>query len=281
MGKESTSVGQLFSRVYLERGKPIADSKRFRKRIAAFISGGDLIPTDHIAKNIRIELGVDVPYGLAGYNINEFIEEALIADVLSALTIITRNLKYPGAHKKIWIEFVQRVFDEENIHYKIDEKGGVHYLVDEEFERNRSATLFALEDERYKAVRTAYDSAFAGLDPTNTNSKDALRNIFEAIETLYKIMIGATGSENINKQGIKMHIQPKALNLYGTDETAKRATEKYIESMCDWISAVHDYRHGQNTQEPVQPPTELVIALLASGANYIRWLINIDIETNK
>jgi len=43
---------------------------------------------------------------------------------------------------------VARVFREESMAYEIDEQGGVHPLVDSEFQRNRHETLISLASSR-------------------------------------------------------------------------------------------------------------------------------------
>jgi hypothetical protein len=48
--------------------------------------------------------------------------------------------------------------------------------------------------------------------------------------------------------------------------------------MKDWINAAQLYRHGQEQQEPAEPPMDLVIAHLSVGASYLRWMIQLCSE---
>jgi hypothetical protein len=45
--------------------------------------------------------------------------------------------------------------------------------------------------------------------------------------------------------------------------------------MKDWITGAQPYRHGQEVEEPAEPPVELVVAFLSAGAVYLRWLIEL------
>jgi hypothetical protein len=51
---------------------------------------------------------------------------------------------------------------------------------------------------------------------------------------------------------------------------------KLVQSLKEWIEACHMYRHAQRDEEPVQPSLDFAIALISSGASYLRWLGTID-----
>jgi hypothetical protein len=46
--------------------------------------------------------------------------------------------------------------------------------------------------------------------------------------------------------------------------------------MEEWINAAQLYRHGQEQQEPAEPPMDFVIAHLSAGATYLRWMIELN-----
>jgi hypothetical protein len=56
---------------------------------------------------------------------------------------------------------------------------------------------------------------------------------------------------------------------------------KLIESFCDWIDGCHNYRHEHSQEHVIEPPLEIVVEYVSSGASYLRWLIEIDAQTNK
>ena len=55
--------------------------------------------------------------------------------------------------------------------------------------------------------------------------------------------------------------------------------EGLINSMADWVDALHNYRHGQASDEPIAPSEELTIHIISTGSSYIRWLSQFDQKT--
>lgn len=176
--------GMRFSLLYLDRSEPLKDSKRFRNRLAAFYYAHFKFYEDAITNSIELEIGADVPLGI----LPDFFKNSELRDLLDSITVIYKTLKLvTSGWENDWKGFVSRAFSEENLGYQVDEKCGVHYFVDEEFERNRFSTLLALDNPRYSAVRTAYDMAYQYLDTQPMDAKGAVRSIFESIEILVKL----------------------------------------------------------------------------------------------
>jgi hypothetical protein len=92
-------------------------------------------------------------HNTAFFNFNQFFTGSPIELVLSAITLVWRYLKanhqqpvtrqdrsigyiYPKA--SAWRDFVNRSLREENVGYVADAECGIHFFVDEEFERNRA-----------------------------------------------------------------------------------------------------------------------------------------------
>jgi hypothetical protein len=73
--------------------------------------------------------------------------------------------------------------------YEIDEKSGVHPLVDAAFQRNRQETLTSLASSRYANVDHAFLAAFKRLTVQSFDTKAAVREIFDAAESLFKLMM--------------------------------------------------------------------------------------------
>ena len=82
---------------------------------------------------LQSELGVEVPAGANELSVSEFFKRASMSDVLDAVTIMSDCLATPQnrAHRRdaLWREFVSRAISEENLGYRLDPRGGVHYLV--------------------------------------------------------------------------------------------------------------------------------------------------------
>lgn len=284
-------VGQLFGRVYLDRGSPTADSDIFRRRLAAYlqyhVEGQKHF---HLTKYLKVETGLSVPMwlgaGTNGYKFEEFLLGLQITPMLNVITSIWRFLSTAGGTKLengqvvflpglawSWRAFVDRALREENLSYEIDERGGMHYLVDEAFAYTRASTLRALEGQRYGAVREAFDDAYRHLDQTTPDAKAAVRSLFESLEILARLMVD---TKNLNRWIVQNKLKPLALAPYVGDPAATGAISGAFDALADFVDGLHNYRHGHGTTEPLAPSLDFTIFCLSSGAAYLRWLLLID-----
>jgi hypothetical protein len=102
------------------------------------------------------------------------------SSALDAITIIAVCLEKPD--RDAWIRAARFIFATENLRYRVDDPGGVHYNPDEAFERVRVAAIGALQPKRYANAAEAIDQAHKALDERPLNGKGAVRSIFEAAE---------------------------------------------------------------------------------------------------
>jgi len=172
-----------------------------------------------------------------------------------------------------WKDFVSKVLREENLGYILDKKGGVHFYIDEEFERNRFSTLLMIDKQKYVAVRSAYEDAYRHFDSNPIDTKAAVRSLFESLEILVKQMVVA---QNLNKRIVENDLKNKCLQIYNGDETAKLAVSAMFDSFALWVNGIHLYRHGQDDAQPVRPPIDLAIYIMSSGSSFLRWLIELN-----
>ena len=282
MTKIKPPEGQLFSRLYLERTAPAQDSIRFRIRLAGYFVENLASHYWKLSRKIRTELGVQVRDRGQGPEIEDFFQTAEVRDVLDSISLVVKLLAQASDASKIepWIKFVQRVFNEESLGYRIDQKGGVHYVVDDEFERNRVSAIASLASAKYAAVGKALESAFSALDARSVNTKTAIRDIFEALETLIKILTNS--NKNLDEKLVKKELGDLLRKLPDYKEPSGASTiSKFIESLGDWVNAAHPYRHGQKTERLVAPSLTAVVLFLSTGAAYIRWLVDQLDETAK
>jgi hypothetical protein len=212
-------------------------------------------------------------------------------DALSAITIIYKELwEYqhdpltngwrlrPGSAASQWQEFVARALRDENLAYTLDDQCGVHPLVDVEFERNSAATVRSLGEARYAAVRTAFEAGKSKLDALPQDRKGAIRDLFEAVETLTKLV--SNSGKALDSGFVRGEIQRIVARLHAEDAVARRSGGAMCLSLADWVDAAHPYRHGQQVEEPVEPPEELTVLIFSQGAAFIRWLVDIDQQEN-
>lgn len=268
--------GKRFSLVYLDRSTPLKDSQRFRNRLAAYHNENfHYNHNEMIAKAILRETGAEISYEHRGYNLAKFFKNNELRDILDSITLIFQALKNSGydVSAENWMKFVARVLSEENIGYRLDSKCGVHFHVDEEFERNRFSTLTLLEDPKYLALRSAYEDAYRHMDSHPPDTKAAVRSMFESLEILVKQMVE---TKNLNKWIVENTLKDKCIKLYKNDETALKTVSELFKGFAQWVNALHNYRHGQASDEPVAPSESVTIYVLSSGSSFIRWLVDIN-----
>jgi hypothetical protein len=75
-------------------------------------------------------------------------------------------------------------------------------------------------------------------------------------------------------------MEPRVQKLYAADPVATMAGARLAQSFADWVDAAHPYRHGQKSEEPVEPPEELAVLLVSQGASFVRWLVDLDQQLN-
>lgn len=273
--------GKRFSQVYLERGTPARDSARFRNRVSAYywqnLHGQH---KDKIRTLLQKETGAEVPFVAGGYSVAGFFKKAELRDVLDAITLIYQHLIASGWKSLAgdWKTFIERAFQEENIGYRLDRACGVHYYVDEEFERNRFSTLAVLEEPRYSGVKAAFDDAYRHLDSDPPDTKAAVRSTFESLEILVKQMVE---TKNLNKWVVENTLKNKCLKLFQDDPTAAKVVAEFMSGLACWVDGLHNYRHGQAAEEPVSPNEEVAVYILSSGSAHLRLLINLNNRLGK
>ena len=266
--------GKRFSQVYIDKGTSVSDSVRMRNRISAVY--WDLLHSDSsdIVELIHRETGAKVPFLGNAFILTQFFEKCEIRDLLDSITIIFQYFFVSRGNPtkaKQWHQFVSRVFKEENVGYRLDEKGGVHFYIDEEFERNRSTLITVLTSQ--PAVKEAVERAYSFLDQDPPDTASAVRSIFEALEILYKHIVKAEGKDRLNSTGVQKKLKPILQQSLVNNQVASKAVDHLMDGLCDWIDAGHMYRHGQKLEEPSPPPLDYAVLFISQGSSYLRYLL--------
>lgn len=279
MPDQEPPQGAYFSITYLTPTEPQDDSQRFRNRLAAYCSqeyGTDFLTV--VAQTIQRDLGVNVKSrAYTGYDFQDFFNNAELRDVLGGITAVYRTLWREGAAgEQAWQQFVQTAMDEGNLNYRIDDEGGVHYRVDEEFERGRATIISILGDAKYAAVAAEVGRAYDRLTENPPATNEAIRSVFLALETLTKLMATKTKVARLNANAIDKGLLPIVESTYAADASERKAAVALLSGLKNWVTAGHEYRHGQERENPREAPLEFAVAMLSSGASYLRWLAEID-----
>jgi hypothetical protein len=276
---DAPPIGQRFSHVYIQRDEPTHDSVRMRRRLAALV---DTFP-DLYGVNVvvRQKLGVDVPNYGGNIPWREFFADCALQDVLDFVTVAYWYLdakRRAGVRKREpwdrWCREVQQIFEEENVHYRVDERGGVHFRFDAEFESNRAATIASLQGPRYRAALTGFEDGMAALAKAPPDGKGAIRSTFAAAEGLFRLMLEK--SPRLTAVEAQQRLEPLLQRIHAQDNVAMGAASKLLNAFKDWIDAAHFYRHEEGQKDPVQPPLTLAVQMVSVGASFIRWLAELD-----
>lgn len=273
--------GQRFSHLYLKQDTVIKDSDRLRKRIASFYSQKTSLDSYyHLKTLIESELGISAPHVGYANIMTAFFSSCELRDFLDIITLVYRHLYKSGAPSRAyeWVQFINRVFREENAAYILDSQAGVHFFQDHEFQKNKAATLSHLGNQRYNAVRSLFEAAYNALDEQPPNTRLAIRDMFEAIETMSKLLdekISRLGSTEIEK-----NLKPLCLSQFAEGSIEKNLASKMLNSMKEWADGHQAYRHGQKNEEPNPPPLNLTIMSMGMGASFLRFLLEIDYKQN-
>lgn len=281
MEKESQSDGTPFSRTYSKRGELQRDSLRFRDRLGAYCSEHLEGRKAEIVSILHQELGLDVPVVRIGYySITEFFRTSDLRDVLDSITHIWRVLMKGRSPDMAycWLEFVQRVFEEENLGYRVDGEGRVHHSVDGEIERDRLATLRCLEDPRYAGVAAAFKAALQKLDSHPPDTKGTALCMLEAIEILFRLITNSEPKTGLDSSEVRNALEPTAKKIY-QDETSRTVAQHLLDGLCNWVKALEIYRDGRKAGQHISPPVGLAHHIISSGSSYLRWLVGFDLWT--
>ena len=198
-----------------------------------------------------------------------FFQKATLHELLDSITHIHDTFRV-AQYQRMWREFVEQAFREENVAYAIDEEGGVHPYVDEEFERNKRSTLAVLESPHLAGVRAAIDDAFRHCDGPTPDTKAAIRSIFEAVEIAAKLIVPS--ASRLNRSVCKDALPKACLATFAGQPTERKVIVQMFESLGYWVDAFHNFRHGQIDTVPTRPSDELTIYALSTGCAHLRWL---------
>ena len=264
--------GERFSLVHLERGEPTHDSERMRHRIGASINDFRILH-EGLGTEIQRRIGID----LDNVRWTTFLKKIALRDVLDLVTVayglLARTNYVTDARK--WLVTVQQILIEENVTYRVDAEGGVHFYIDNEFAFNNAATLAALQPARYANARHAFESGQASLREVPPDGKGAIRATFNALEAMFRLM--CQGTSKLTWQEAEPPLRTLVQRAYAGDAAASSAAGKLLTGFREWLNAAHVYRHEQGVPDIVaQPPVQLAIYLVSTGAAHLRWLAELD-----
>jgi hypothetical protein len=270
--------GERFSLLYLRPPERVQDSGRVRQRVAALFR--DRIFADHgerLAPFITREIGPALPgEGKYSSQWNEFMRDSPTPDFLDSITVIYRYLFWHAGEEMAqwWRDAARQIFAEENLAYTIDDAGGVHPAIDQEFHRNIVSAIGALQSPRYQNISRLIESALAYLRAEPANYKHAWRAILSAVEGMFELIFPYV---RLSVDEIERRLSPLISQTY-PDPAAQGAARAMANVFKSWLESSHIYRHQPGAEEMPQPPADIAILAISTGASLVRWLASIDEE---
>jgi len=270
-------LGELFSRVYLEKSSPTQDSLRFRKRLGHYLQS--MTTASYAVSEIAKETGEKVASYGGGFYWDKFTRDVQLRDLLDSITIIYRVVSRSVVNNhqaEPFREFVERALREENLGYSVDARGGVHFFVDEQFERSRVSLIAGLHAPRYAGIAAAIEESHRALAGAEPDTLEAVRRAFDAVENLFKLMFAVP---RLGSSEIGAKLKPSLPALF--PGRAGDASKLIADAMSAWVNACHQYRHAPSDEQPAPPPLSLALTLIGSASDYLRWLAGIDAQMQR
>jgi hypothetical protein len=267
--------------MYVRRETRRQDSERFRRRLAASAEAGlgrlhDDYHRERLYHLLRLNLGAN----LGGQGVVDFelyFLECPLEEALDAITLVHNAALdvHDERSATAWAEHIQRIFDEEHLAYRLGNDGIVHPFVDQEFEVNRAAALDALNHPLLGEGRADFDASMRHL--RDGHGKQAIFMAFRWLETAARVLL--PGKPKLLSESVVGQELPGLIEkVYRGNEPAITAGRQMAETLKKWITACQPYRHGQEVTEAADPPQDLVVLHLSTGASLLRWLIGLATE---
>ncbi|RIJ17069.1 hypothetical protein D1227_06845 [Henriciella mobilis] len=219
---------------------------------------------------VERELGVLSPPGGTEYLFRDA-EISVILDCITIATVLIAQKKPYTKEPHLWIKFVERVFEEENLHYRIDEQGIVHPRIDQAFDRERTAIIAVLEAAEFSAAKQSIQEAFNSIKVTGEGSLDAVRKAFDAIENVFKHFYGVSG---LASNDVIRKLTPRVESAY--EGRSLDSAKRMLKGFAEFVNAAHGFRHADNQKEPTPPPLDFAVLFLSQSVSYLRWLIEVS-----
>lgn len=261
----------MFRRNYLRPEVALEDSQRARYRLYKLFF--DIVDDRFdFVELVEKEIGIDYPRNFNGHHHEKFWTKSEIGDVLSSITIWFHLI----SQKETFLRAARRIFREEHLRYRIDDKGGVHFLVDEEFERVVAAAVAGLGSPRFAASLHALHEAMTHLGATRQSGKGLIRGVFEAVESAFLAVISDPKINRLNGDVMDKHLKPLLMVRYANHGDAEDLADRFMDHFKAWVKSAHPFRHGTPLEQIHEAPLDLAIMSATQGIGYLRFLASLS-----
>lgn len=264
----------LFLYRYMDRATPRGDSPRFRVRVLAAFPESDYV-RECVAKALRSRAGIAPPLSAYGKVMwQKFFTSSPMEEVLTAITITVVESRRQG-NAEAYRTAIKTALEEENLGFRIDAQGVIHYAVDEVFEGERTAVLALLNAPALAAAKRAYESVYRHMGSQPPDSLAAARAMFDAVEIVARQLCPA--HRNLHAGLCRGELRERCLAALGGDSVEQLVWAGMFTGLVEWVSALHNIRHGQPRNTAPLSETFAVYAI-SSGTAYLRLLAGVAIQ---
>lgn len=256
------------------------DKYQPQKRKESYVRRTSEYVPDHSAIHALVEEEIGVQFSTA---VNgrmflswvHFLRKIPLHKVLDTITVAYKGM-VKGDRQGDFICQANRILQEENIAYEIDEEGGVHPVIDRAYAATKQTAILGMSEPRYALSLARIEEVDVALLTPAPNYIQAIRSVFGANENLVKLMFS---KPRLDKASAIQEIGVKIQKIYANHPTMQRSSAQILQSFGGWIDAAHHYRYEEGAEEPSQPADELAIVLISEGLSFVRWLVAIDKKT--
>lgn len=270
-----------YSRNYHKRENPVPDDARARFRIATYLEDFTEGRQGLFGRYIERELGIPAisKYDSERVDWKKLVESLDVLDFLDLITAIGKIADRRTVHRdgiKVeynFVDFVQRVFNEQGLAYRIESDCSVHPLVDVIFSAQFNELIRGLSEANLSAADEHVRKAELLLIEGKFDGRQAIRSIFDAAENVFKVTF--PGADKLSKDTINGTLRRGLPEEYSENSTQRRAAEKALNALREWVDAAHFYRHVPGNPEPEQPNKQFTVLMVSLGISHIRWLLSL------
>jgi hypothetical protein len=266
---DQTIDGAIFRRNYVRSEVRLSDSMRARRRVLMTFMALNEHRQNAIVRLVQHDLGLDYPNSGFGYNHEKYWTKIEIDDFLSSVTYIFRE----ATNQRTTLSLLRQIFAEEFLRYSIDDLGGVHYLVDEQFERNVASAIDGLGAAKFAASRHALELALEGMNGADRSGKALIRGVFEALESAFLVRILPEIHNRINDQNIEQHLRPILIARYANVPEPDDKVDRVLALLKAWVKTAHPFRHGVAFEAIHEAPFDYAILIADQGMAFLRYIV--------
>ena len=265
--------GGLFRHNYVREPFLLPDSDRARRRIWAAFQELSVNQITEFHRQLRRTVGPPLKTHLyISGQCNAFWNDSETADFLSAITVWYRCTSEYGNQRLQLLAFLRLVFKEEQLRYRIDDDCGVHFFVDEEFERSVQSTLAGLGQPKFRGAKEALEHGLNYLGAAQQSGKRLVREVFEAVETAFLVVVPDGQFNRLNAQAITEALKPILMQKYANEPEAENRVDRLLSNFEAWVHSAHPFRHGANIEDVHECPLDMAILLATQGMTFLRYL---------